>query len=784
MQNVVVVESPAKATTINRYLGKDYTVLASYGHVRDLLAKDGSVLPDQDFAMSWEVSADGGKRLSAIAKALKGAGRLVLATDPDREGEAIAWHVLETLEQKGALAGVEIERVAFNAVTRAAVLEAMENPRKLDQELVDAYLARRALDYLVGFKLSPVLWRKLPGAKSAGRVQSVALRLICERESEREAFMPREYWTVEADLRQDGQSFTARLVELDGRKLDKFSLGNEAAARQAEEAVGAASWRVAAVERKPVSRRPAPPFTTSTLQQEASRKLGFGARRTMQAAQRLYEGSALDKDGDGLITYMRTDGVQITPEALERIRKAIGEHFGADYLPPKPWLYKSRARNAQEAHEAIRPTDLARTPQSLSGKLAKDEARLYELIWKRALASQMNPAKIERTSVELRAGNAEGLALRATGSRIVFDGFLKLYREDSDDPSGDEKEQILPGLKTGQTPALEEARSAQHFTQPPPRFTEASLVRRLEELGIGRPSTYAPIISLLGQRGYVNTLERRLVPDSRGRLVTAFLETWFGRYVEYDFSASLEEELDKISAGKIAWRKVLADFWRGFSGNVAETAELRVTEVLDRLNEALAPFAFPPPEDGGDPRACSSCAEGRLSIKTGRYGAFVGCSNYPACRFTRPLSGESPQGAAEERVIGKDENGVDLLLKTGRFGPYVERAGAEGEKPRRVSLPKGFDPGALDLEKARFLISLPREIGKHPETRKAIRAGIGRFGPYVVHDGIYAGLGGGEDLFEIGLNRAVSLLAEKKAKGRRKKAGGRKTGPSRRRRAS
>jgi len=769
LKNVVVVESPAKAKTINRYLGPDYKVLASYGHVRDLPSKDGSVRPDEDFAMSWDVDAKSQKRLSEIAEAAKGADRLILATDPDREGEAISWHVLEVLNRRRALKGAKVERVVFNAITRSAVTEAMKNPRAIDMELVEAYLARRALDYLVGFTISPVLWRKLPGARSAGRVQSVALRLIVDRELEIERFRTQEYWTVEADVAAGAEPFLARLVKHQGKRLAKFDLADEAAAAGAKKAVESASFAVAAVEKRPARRSPAPPFTTSTLQQEAARKLGFSAQRTMQAAQRLYEGVEVGGETVGLITYMRTDGVASAPEALAEAREVIVGLYGAAYAPESARYYKVKAKNAQEAHEAIRPTSLARNPGSLH--LEGDLGRLYELIWKRMIASQMEAARIERTTIDLESADGrEGL--RATGQVVLFDGYLRVYEEGRDDHdaaaahAGEEGQDFagrLPAVVQGAAARVLAARADQHFTEPPPRYSEASLVKKMEELGIGRPSTYASTLSVLRDRAYVRMDKTRFVPEDKGRLVTAFLEQFFRRYVEYDFTAALEEKLDLVSAGELDWKALLRDFWVPFSAAVAEIGELRMGQVLEALNEALGPHVFPDKGDGADPRTCPGCGAGRLSLKTGRYGAFIGCSNYPECRYTRPIAQENGEAAAEagERELGVDPaTGLPVWLKAGRFGPYVE---AQGETPRRASLPKDWPAAAVDLDKALRLLRLPREVGLHPQDGQMILAGIGRYGPYVQHAGAYANLSGADEVFDIGLNRAVTVLAEKRA---------------------
>jgi DNA topoisomerase-1 len=772
--DVVIVESPAKAKTINKYLGKNFQVLASYGHVRDLPSKDGSVEPEQNFAMTWEVDTASQKRLRDINTAVKKADTLYLATDPDREGEAISWHVLEVLRDKGTLKDKGVKRVVFNEITRNAVLDAMANPRELDTELVDAYLARRALDYLVGFTLSPVLWRKLPGARSAGRVQSVALRIVCERELEIESFIPREYWTVEADLKTPaGEAFKANLVALNGDKLEKFSLPNEEAALAAKAAVEAGSLSISTVERKPARRNPASPFTTSTLQQEAARKLGFSASRTMQVAQKLYEGMDIDGETVGLITYMRTDGVTIAQEAVATARDVIAADYGNDYLPDTPRSYSTKAKNAQEAHEAIRPTGMDRRPKDLSRILADEQYKLYDLIWKRSVASQMESARFERTTATIANDNGQA-TLRATGSVLKFPGFLALYKEGIDEENGkgdDDKDRRLPEIKQGDNPSLVKVNPDQHFTEPPPRYTEASLVKRLEELGIGRPSTYASVLEVLRARNYVHMDRNRFIPEDKGRLVTAFLESFFERYVQYDFTANMEEQLDDISAGKAEWKSVLQAFWTEFSNAVGATKELRITEVLDALNEILGAHVFPVEEEGKDPRDCPTCDDGRLSLKVGKFGAFVGCSNYPECKFTRPLgtNGEAAPTAAgaEDKILGVDE-GDNILLRSGRFGPYVQRGEGENkDKPPRSSIPKDVPLESVDLEKAVALLSLPREVGLHPETGKVITAAIGRYGPYLRHDGKSGSLTSTEEVFTIGINHAVDVLANAKNKQRR-----------------
>lgn len=769
--NIVIVESPSKAKTINKYLGSNYEVLASFGHVRDLPAKNGSVDPESDFQMIWEVDPKAAKRLNDIARAVKDADKLILATDPDREGEAISWHVLEILKQKRALKGQAIERVVFNAITKQAVTDAMKHPRQIDPALVDAYLARRALDYLVGFTLSPVLWRKLPGARSAGRVQSVALRLVCDRELEIEKFVAREYWSLVATLATPrNETFEARLVGADGRRIQRLDIGTGAEADEFKAALEAAKYTVTSVEAKPARRNPSPPFTTSTLQQEASRKLGYAPAHTMRLAQRLYEGIDLGGETVGLITYMRTDGVQIANEAITSARSVIGEDYGKQYVPDAPRQYQTRAKNAQEAHEAIRPTDLARRPAQLRKHLDAEQFKLYELIWIRTLASQMESAELERTTVDIAAkAGARNLELRATGTVVKFDGFLALYQEGQDDAGDDEDSRRLPSVSQNEALEKRELSVTQHFTEPPPRFSEASLVKRMEELGIGRPSTYASILQVLKDRMYVRLDKKRLIPEDKGRVVVAFLENFFQRYVEYDFTASLEEQLDRVSNNEIAWQEVLRDFWRDFIGAVDDIKDLRVSQVLDALDAMLAPHIFPPREDGSDPRVCPTCGTGRLNLKVGKFGAFVGCTNYPECRYTRPLAtGGSAEGA--DRVLGQDpETGLNVAIKSGRFGPYIQLGEAtdmpEGEKPKRAGIPKGKSPADMDLDLALKLLSLPREVGVHPETGLPIKAGIGRFGPYVQHDKTYASLEAGDEVFDIGINRAVTLIAEKIAKG-------------------
>jgi DNA topoisomerase-1 len=749
---VVVVESPAKAKTINKYLGSDYTVLASYGHIRDLPAKDGSVDPNKEFDMKWEIGADSKKHVKAIADALKEDNELILATDPDREGEAISWHLEETLRNKRIIKDhTPVSRVVFNAITKSAVLEAMANPREIDAPLVHAYLARRALDYLVGFNLSPVLWRKLPGAKSAGRVQSVCLRLIVEREIEVEAFKPIEYWSVKASLKTPrGQIFEGKLINFAGTKLDKYDLKSSSEAELAAQAISTRELVVSSVESKPTSRNPFAPFMTSTLQQEAGRKYGMGARQTMQAAQRLYEA--------GHITYMRTDGIDMAPEAVTTTREAIKERYGEKFLPSSPRFYKNKAKNAQEAHECIRPTSISKDSKQL--KLSDpDQFKLYDLIWKRTISCQMESAKLERTSVDLQSPDKE-VTLRANGQVVLFEGFLKVYEESRDDAEQSDSENRLPQISQGENIEKLSIDPEQHFTQPPPRYTEASLVKRMEELGIGRPSTYANIVTTIQDREYVRKDKNRLFPEDKGRIVTIFLLNFFKRYVEFDFTAGLENQLDAVSAGKGNYKELLGQFWDHFSEAISETSELRITEVLDVLDDALAPQLYPKKEDGSDPRKCPKCGNGQLHLKSSRTGGFVGCGNYPECKFTRPISGEPDETA--ERLLG-DNDGDQIFLKTGRFGPYVQRgeSSEDNKKPPRASLPKGWSASDIELEKALKLLSLPREIGAHPEDGQIIEAGIGRYGPFVRHGRTYANLKDPEDVFNIGMNRAVEELAKK-----------------------
>jgi len=745
---LVVVESPAKAKTIEKYLGSGHRVLASFGHVRDLPPKDGSVDPDQGFDMQWQVSPDRSKQLRAIADEAKKADTLILATDPDREGEAISWHVQEVLRQKKALPA-NVQRVTFNAITNSAVTEAMKKPRGLDEDLIDAYKARRALDYLVGFTLSPILWRKLPGAKSAGRVQSVALRLIVDREREIEVFKPQEYWQVSANFEADGQRFTARLVSLDDKRIDRLTIGNRGDADAAKAVVEAGRFTVSSVETKPFSKNPPPPFTTSTLQQEAARKLGFSASHTMRVAQGLYE--------DGLITYMRTDGIDMAPEAISAARKAIASRYDAGFVPDRPRQYQSKIKNAQEAHEAIRPTDFDR-----SRAASADYARLYELIYNRALASQMASARLERTTVELADGPGRAV-LRASGQVVLFPGYLALYEEGRDEKAEDEEGARMPALREGDAPVKTGVEANQSFTQPLPRYSEASLVKRLEELGIGRPSTYAATLQTLKDREYVRLEKGRFVPEESGRLVTAFLERFFDRYVNYDYTAELEEELDDVSGGRLDWQKLLDDFWRDFKPKAGEVMDQKPSEITQALDEFLAPWLYPPRADGSDPRVCPQCGNGRLSLRGGKFGAFVACSNYPECRYTQKFG----QGGDQSQSEGPTELGEGITLKSGRFGPYVER----GEK--RASIPKDVPLEDVTTEVAERLLSLPREIGAHPETGKPITASIGRYGPYLAHDGKYAKLGSTAEVFETGMNAAVAKLADAASGGGRRQGGSR-----------
>ena len=760
--NLVIVESPAKAKTIEKYLGKNYEVLASFGHIRDLPSKNGSVDPNNEFKMSWSIDTQSKKRVKDIEISLKKANKLILATDPDREGEAISWHLLDVLSgKKNLLKGKTIERVVFNAITKKSVIEAIAKPRQLDMELVEAYLARRALDYLVGFTLSPILWRKLPGARSAGRVQSVALRLICERETEIEKFDPKEYWSINAIIENSkGNNFPARLVALDEKKLEKFSLVNKEQALKAKDALASSKLSVTSIESKPIARNPQAPFMTSTLQQEASRKLGFSATQTMRTAQMLYEGVDIGGETTGLITYMRTDGISMIGEAISDCRASIEENFGEKYLPGQHRVYKTKAKNAQEAHEAIRPTSFSRTPESLS--LSGDMKKLYELIWKRTMASQMSAAKLERTTIQME-DKKNSVALRSTGQIVKFDGFLRLYEETKPmtaEETDSQSNTLLPPLAINDEVKAIDVKADQHFTQPPPRYSEASIVKKMEELGIGRPSTYASILKVLQDRGYVSLDNRRFTPVDKGRLLSAFLENFFGKYVQYDYTAKLEENLDKVSAGNLNWKILLREFWNEFSSSVDETKDLRVTNVLDALNDALRSSVFPNREDGVDPRKCNSCEDGKLSLKLGKFGAFVGCSNYPECKFTRPFGGEDISIPTEDKLLGQHpDNGADIVLKSGRYGPYVEME--TDKKPKRTSLPKSWPYDLMDLDKGLRLINLPRKIGEHPEDGNQIISALGRFGPYIKHNKTYVSLRDPEDMFNLGMNRAVELIADK-----------------------
>ncbi|GBQ42862.1 type I DNA topoisomerase [Komagataeibacter europaeus] len=777
MTDVVVVESPAKAKTINKYLGDNYTVLASFGHVRDLPPKDGSVRPDEGFAMVWETDERGSRQIAAIAKALRGAKHLYLATDPDREGEAISWHVRAILEEKNLLKGIDVQRVTFNEITKSAIKTAMAHPRGLDFPLIEAYLARRALDYLVGFTLSPVLWRKLPGSRSAGRVQSVALRLICEREAEIEVFKPREYWSVIARMTTPGgAAFSARLTHLDGRKLDQFDLNNEARAMDAKAAVEAGDFSVEKVERRKVRRNPPPPFTTSTMQQEASRKLGMGAQVAMRTAQQLYEGIDIGGETVGLITYMRTDGVQMAGEAIAAIRGHIGHSFGERYVPEKARIYSTKAKNAQEAHEAIRPTDVRRTPADMARYLSPEQKKLYDLVWKRSVASQMQSAELDQVAVDI-VDRQQRVTLRATGSMIAFDGFLRLYSEGRDDSparADDDQDRMLPAMKERDAIGRGEVTAEQHFTQPPPRYSEASLVKKMEEIGIGRPSTYASILTVLRDRNYVQLENRRFVPEDRGRLVTAFLTSFFERYVDTQFTAGLEEQLDDISGGRANWRDVMSAFWSDFSHAVDQTKDLKISDVITALDADLAPYFFPQREDGQDPRVCTACGTGRLGLKLGRYGAFIGCSNYPTCQYTRKLvvdpSKEGEDAAALKdgmRVLGTGPTEEEVTVRRGPWGLYVQQGEPDPEdkkaKPKRATIPRGLDGDKITLEQAVGLLSLPRIVGIHPELGEPIEAGLGRFGPYVKMGAVYGSLDKDDDVLTVGLNRAVDALAKKLA---------------------
>ncbi len=780
--NVVVVESPSKARTIGKYLGPDYTVLASFGHVRDLPSKDGSVQPDNDFAMTWQVDAGSQKHVNEIIKAVKGASRLFLATDPDREGEAISWHIEEILREKGLLKKIKAERIAFNAITKTTVLEALQHPRAVDQQLVDAYLARLSLDYLVGFTLSPVLWRKLPGSKSAGRVQSVVLRLVVDREVEIESFKPQEFWSLDTVFQTTkSENFTARLTHLNNTKLDKFDINDKTKADAALKAIEAQGYTIGKVEKKRIRRNPRPPFTTSTLQQEASRKLGFGSKKSMMLAQKLYEGIAMGGETTGLITYMRTDSIQVEPSALAETRDLIKKEFGDKYLPAEPRVYKSKAKNAQEAHEAIRPTQLDRTPQSVRSYLDDDQFRLYELIWKRMVSSQMENAEVDQTSVDVVSTDSK-ITFRASGSIIAFDGFLKLYREGVDDEGSDDEEgKILPPLNEGDDVTRLSTTPQQKFTQPPPRFTEASLVKRMEELGIGRPSTYARTIQVLYDRGYVTAdRSKRIVAEDRGRIVVAFLLNYFNRYVQFDFTAKLEEELDDITNGSLMWKDVLNRFWTDFIQAIDGAKQLTILEVIEHIQKDMDAHLFPVREDGSDPHTCTDCKTGTLNLRLGKFGAFIGCSNYPECKYTRKLveteeSGEaSTEGKFEERELGLDpERKLLVYVKKGPYGYYFQWGETvKGTKPKRSSLKKDQNPLTVTLEDALTESSFPRDVGVHPESGVMITANVGRFGPYIQHEKTYVSLKGDDKIETIGLNRAVVLIAEHLEKKKLKKKSG------------
>ncbi len=774
--NLLIVESPAKAKTINKYLGSDYKVLASFGHIRDLPAKNGSVRPDENFAMTYEVSPDSEKRIKEIVSVAKNSKKILLATDPDREGEAISWHVLEILKQRKAIAAsTEVKRVVFNEITKSAVKKGVDSPRDIDMNLVNSQQARRALDYLVGFTLSPLLWRKLPGSRSAGRVQSVALRLICEREDEIEKFIEREYWDITANLQnQKKESFSARLTSYNGDKVEQFYITNEKTAHTITNDLKTKSYKVMDIENKQSKRNPYAPFTTSTLQQEASRKLGFSTSKTMQVAQKLYEGIDLGGETVGLITYMRTDGVQVSNEAINDARSLIEKKYGANYVPASPRVYKTKAKNAQEAHEAIRPTDISKIPDSIEKFLDKDQYRLYDLIWKRMIASQMESAIIDQVAADIGSEDKKAV-LRANGSVVKFDGFFKVYREDRDDDKDEDENKKLPILTVGEPVSVDDIIPAQHFTQAPPRYSEASLVKKLEELGIGRPSTYSSIISVLIKRDYVVLDKKRFFPQEKGRVVSAFLVSFFSKYVEYNFTAGLEEQLDNISAGEIDWKKVLREFWDPFHLKIGEVAERKPSEIFESIEKLLENHLFPEKGDGKDPRACTSCADGRLSLKMGKFGAFIGCSNYPTCNFTKQIT-KSDETANEDddspfnstsfpKELGVDpKTGVPVSVKKGPYGIYIEIPVIGSDKPKRAPLPREISVDNLSLEMAINLASLPREVGNHPETGKPIMAGIGRYGPYLLHNGSYTKLHSTEEVLSIGINRAVDLISASPSK--------------------
>ena len=782
--NLVIVESPAKAKTINKYLGDNYKVLASYGHIRDLPSKNGSVDPDQDFKMEWEIDSFSKKYLKEITDAAKDSSKIILATDPDREGEAIAWHVKEYLNEKKLLKDKEIERVVFNEITKKAVIHGIENPRQIEPLLVDAYMARRALDYLVGFNISPILWTKLPGSKSAGRVQSVALKLITEREHEIESFKPEEFWTLSVKFKDEkNQNILASISQLDNNKIEKFSFRNKDEINKAISSINQKKFSITDISSKVVNRNPSGPFTTSTLQQTASSRLGFGASRTMQIAQKLYQGVDIEGETIGLITYMRTDGTNLSKDAVVAFRDYIKKEIGNEYLPESALNYSGKkAKNAQEAHEAIRPTDIIRTPQSVKKYLSTDQNKLYDLIWSRALSSQMQSAKFDRNTITITSNNNDTVC-KASGSVLKFDGFLKIYNNQGKD----DDENILPSVSKGLV-NIESLIDEQHFTQPPPRYSEASLVKKLEELGIGRPSTYASIISTIANRGYAEILNKRFFPTDRGKLISAFLEKLFSKYVDYNFTAGLEDQLDEITTGKESWIKVLELFWKDFNNNVSEVKEKRTREVLDLLNDSLGDLVFDKDDKGNIVRKCQLCNSGTLSLKNSfRGGAFIGCSNYPECKFTRPLSkakAAAQAQLAEPKFIGKHENGNDIYLKNGRFGPYlqyekipedieVEKTPKKKRKTKKpksdvnellknVSIPKGLELDSIDLEKAQFLCSLPKSLGINPDNQKEITLNTGRFGPYLKCENKSARIENIEEIFSIGLNRAITLIAEAK----------------------
>ncbi|MCR5224871.1 MAG: type I DNA topoisomerase [Alphaproteobacteria bacterium] len=767
---LVIVESPAKSKTINKYLGADYKVMASYGHIRDLRSKDGSVLPEKDFSMVWEMSARGKKCVQDIITQLKKSDELLLATDPDREGEAISWHIKEVLQEAKKLT-VPVKRIAFHEITKNAIKEAIANPREIDSSLVDAYLARRALDYLVGFTISPILWRKLPGSKSAGRVQSVALRIVVDREAEIEAFKKQEYWSIEAKFEAKNKKlFDAKLTHYNGKKLDKFAIANEETAKQIREALLPCAYSVSAVETKTVKRNPAPAFITSTLQQEASRKLGFGAKKTMQLAQNLYEGIDIDGSTTALITYMRTDSINLSQEAITKIRGLIAQKYGDNFLPEKPRLYQTKVKNAQEAHEAIRPVDANLTPESLKGKISSDLLKLYELIWKRAVACQMASAEFDQVQVDI--ANEKGDTFRANGNTVKFEGFLKVYVEGKDErQSDDEIEGLLPPLSQGDNTPLNELNALQHFTTPPPRFSEASLVKKLEELGIGRPSTYATILQVLQDRGYVKLVKKFFVPEIRGRLVTAFLVNFFKKYLEYDFTANMEQALDDISNGTKSKIAVLSEFWKGFCENVDKTKDIKITDVINKLNEELESFLFTN-ANGETSRKCPECHEGELSLKMGRFGSFIGCSRYPECKYVRKLDSEpvteedtAMVAAASEypKFLGADPtDNAEISLKKGPYGLYIEKSVKSADKkskPPRASVPKFVEADKIDLNLALSLLQLPKVLGQYENSE--VKIGIGRYGPYVFHNGKYVSIPKPEDVLTITLAQAIEVLKSK-----------------------